>query len=185
MAHAGCRTVRLAGPDERCLRPLGVLVGNHACNFVLIRLVDHRVGVEMPLALRTVRSQDMALKRVTALELACRCLLEALGGSTMCLQLRHNRLSITTQTHVPGQCWARAKLKTQQVGKTRISSLARLFPSAWKRQCSPVAAAATAAAAAELRSSQPLVPSIWAAWPELALWAEPESGAACCLPGAA
>src|SRR5271166_4951737 len=170
MAHAGCRTVRLAGPDERCLRPLGVLVGNHACNFVLIRLVDHRVGVEMPLALRTLRSQDVPFKRVSTLELACRCLLEALGGSTMCLQLRHNRLSITTQTHVPGQCWARAKLKTQQVGKTRISPLARLFPSAWKRQCSPVAAAATAAVAAEPRSSLPLEHSTWTPSPEPAPW---------------
>src|SRR5271157_4620670 len=134
MAHAGCRTVRLAGPDERCLRPLGVLVGNHACNFVLIRLVDHRVGVEMPLALRTLRSQDMALKRVTALELACRCLLEALGGSTMCLQLRHNRLSITTQTHVPGQCWARAKLsRSGRPGLARLLACSRRRGSASAR----------------------------------------------------
>src|SRR5271165_5201340 len=77
---------------------------------MLIRLVDHGIGVEMAFALGRLRSQDMALKRVTALELTRSCLLEALGGATMCLQLRHSRLSITTQTHVSGQCRARAKL---------------------------------------------------------------------------
>jgi hypothetical protein len=33
---------------------------------------------------------------VTALDLARACLLEALGRSAMCLQLRHSYLSITT-----------------------------------------------------------------------------------------
>ena len=73
------------------------LVGDHAGYFMLIRLVDHRIGVELAFALRTLRSQDVALKRVSALELAGTRLLETLSRSLMCLQLGHSGLSITTQ----------------------------------------------------------------------------------------
>src|SRR5580704_19748898 len=70
------------------------LVGDHARYFMLIRLIDHRIGVELAFALRTLGSQDVALKRVSALDFACTCLLETLGRSLMCLQLRHSGLSI-------------------------------------------------------------------------------------------
>ena len=83
VADAGCRTMRL--------------VGDHAFNLLLIRLIQNRIGIELALALGTLRSQDMALERVTALDLARTRLLEALSRSAMCLQLRHNDLSITTQ----------------------------------------------------------------------------------------
>ena len=76
---------------------LSSLVGDHALNFMQIRLIDHRIGVELAFALRTLRSQDVALKRVSALDLASTCLLETLGRSLMCLQLGHSGLSITTQ----------------------------------------------------------------------------------------
>src|ERR1039457_4156380 len=111
-----------SGPGRAHSRPLGVLVRDHACYFMLIRLVDHGIGVEMAFALGRLRSQDVAFKRVSALELARCCLLEALGGATMCLQLRHNRLSITTQTHVPGQCWAPTVLQLSWASRP-----ARLF----------------------------------------------------------
>ena len=67
---------------------------------MLIRLIDHRIGVELAFALRTLRSQDVALKRVSALDLAGACLLETLGRSLMCLQLGHSGISITT--HIGG-----------------------------------------------------------------------------------
>ena len=73
------------------------LVRDHARYFVLIRLVDHRIGVKLAFALRTLRSQDVALKRVSALKLAGSGLLETLGRSLMCLQLGHSGVSITTQ----------------------------------------------------------------------------------------
>ena len=73
------------------------LVGDHARYFMLIRLIDHRIGVELAFALRTLGSQDVALKRVSALKFAGTCLLETLGRSLMCLQLGHSGLSITPQ----------------------------------------------------------------------------------------
>ena len=72
------------------------LVGDHPCDLLVIRLVQNRIRIELALALSALGSQDMALERVTALDLATPCLLEALGRSTVCLQLWHNDLSITT-----------------------------------------------------------------------------------------
>src|SRR5215467_3500037 len=73
------------------------LVGDHALNFGLIRLVHHGFHIEMAFALGSFRSQDMALKSVSTLELARTCLLEALRRSTVCLQLRHSSLSSLQQ----------------------------------------------------------------------------------------
>lgn len=72
------------------------LVWDHALDLGHVGLIKHHVFIELAFALRTFRSQDVALIRVTALDLARTCLLEALGRSAMCLQLRHSYLSITT-----------------------------------------------------------------------------------------
>ena len=61
------------------------LVGDHPLNFGQIRLVHHRIGIEMAFALGFLRSQDVALKSVSTLELTRTCLLEALRRSTVCL----------------------------------------------------------------------------------------------------
>ena len=82
VADAGCRTMRL--------------VWNHALDLRHVGLIKHYVFIELAFALCTFRSQDVALIRVTALDLAGTCLLEALGRSAMCLQLWHSYLSITT-----------------------------------------------------------------------------------------
>jgi len=73
------------------------LVGDHAGHFLLVRLVYQAVGIEMALALGSLRSQDVALKSVSTLELARTCLLEALRRSTVCLKLWHNYLFILQQ----------------------------------------------------------------------------------------
>lgn len=72
------------------------LVWNHALDFGHVRLIKHHVSIELAFALGSLRSQDVALKRVTALDLARACLLEALGRSAVCLKLWHSDLSITT-----------------------------------------------------------------------------------------
>ena len=72
------------------------LVRDHPCDLLLIRLVQNRIGIELALALGALGSQDVAFERVTALDLARACLLEALGRSAMCLKLWHSDLSITT-----------------------------------------------------------------------------------------
>ena len=81
------------------LQPLRklVLVGDHPCYFFLIRLVHHRIGIEMAFALGSLRSQNVALKSVSTLELARTCLLEALRRSTVCLKLWHSDLFILQQ----------------------------------------------------------------------------------------
>src|SRR6516165_4067239 len=76
------------------MRPCSWLVGDHPCNFFLIRLVHHRIGIEMAFALGLLRSQDVAFESVSTLKLARTCLLEALRRSTVCLQLRHSSLFI-------------------------------------------------------------------------------------------
>lgn len=73
-----------------------ILVWNHPLDLLLIGLVQNRIGIELALALGALGSQDMALERVTAFNLAGACLLEALGRSAMSLQLWHSDLSITT-----------------------------------------------------------------------------------------
>src|SRR5271169_6956693 len=77
--------------------PVSKLIGDHAGHFLLVRLVHHAVGIEMALALGRLRSQDVALKRVSALELARTCLFEALGRSTVCLKLWHSSPSSLQQ----------------------------------------------------------------------------------------
>ena len=72
------------------------LVRDHSLNFRLIRLVHHGFHVEMAFALGSLRSQDVALKCVSALELARTCPLEAFRRSTVCLQLWHSSLFILT-----------------------------------------------------------------------------------------
>jgi len=72
------------------------LVWNHALDLGHVRLIKHHVFIELALALGALGSQDVALIRVTALDLARACLLEALGRSAVCLKLWHNGLSITT-----------------------------------------------------------------------------------------
>src|SRR5208337_3328429 len=67
-----------------------VLVGNHALDLGHIGLVKHHVGIELPFALGSFGSQDVALERVSALDLARTCLLEALGRSAMSFRLRHS-----------------------------------------------------------------------------------------------
>jgi hypothetical protein len=81
-------------PHYAALR--SVIVRNHPCDFSLICLIENRIGIELALALGALGSQDVALKRVPALDLARACLLEALGRSAVCLKLWHNDLSITT-----------------------------------------------------------------------------------------
>ena len=76
--RAGCRTMRL--------------VGNHALDLWHVGLVKHHVGIELALALGSLGSQDVALVRVSALDLARTCLMEALGRSAMSFQLRHSVL---------------------------------------------------------------------------------------------
>ena len=72
------------------------LIWDHALDFGHVGLVKHHIGIELALALGALGSQDVALIRVTALDLARACLLEALGRSAVCLKLWHNDLSITT-----------------------------------------------------------------------------------------
>src|SRR5271165_7445312 len=81
------------------------LVGDHAGHLFLVRLVHHAVGIEMAFALGRLRSQDVALKRVSALELARTCLLEALGRSTVCLKLWHSSLSSLQQNRSAGTAY--------------------------------------------------------------------------------
>jgi len=81
-ADAGCRIIRL--------------VRNHSFDLLLVGFVQNRIGIELALALGSLRSQDVALERVTALDLARTCLLEALGRSAMSLKLWHSDSSITT-----------------------------------------------------------------------------------------
>ncbi len=79
------------------------LIGDHALDLRLIRLVDQRIAIELALALGSLGSQDVALHGMTTLDLPGSRFLEALCRSTMCFQLRHNRLSITTQSKATGQ----------------------------------------------------------------------------------
>src|ERR1700684_596757 len=66
---------------------ISTLVGDHACNLLLICLIQNRISIELALALSRLRSQDVALERVTALDFATACLVEALRRSAMCLKL--------------------------------------------------------------------------------------------------
>src|SRR5271157_326533 len=81
---------KTGSPTSAAFALVGLLVGNHALDFWHVGLVKHHVGVELALALGSLRSQDVALVRVSALDLARTCLLEALGRSAMSFQLRHN-----------------------------------------------------------------------------------------------
>jgi hypothetical protein len=72
------------------------LVGDHPQNLRQIGLVDHSTHIHLALALRAFRSQDVALESKTALYLAGTCLLEALGGATVSLHLRHFGILKTT-----------------------------------------------------------------------------------------
>ena len=67
-----------------------ILVGDHAGDLLLIRLIQNHVFIELAFALAGFRSQDVALKRVTAFDFARTCLVEALRRSAMCLKLRHS-----------------------------------------------------------------------------------------------
>ena len=69
---------------------ISLLVRNHALDFGHVGLVKHHVFVELAFTLGSLGSQDMALVRVSAFDLARACLLEAFGRSAMCLQLRHS-----------------------------------------------------------------------------------------------
>jgi hypothetical protein len=69
---------------------VSTLVRDHAGNLLLIRLIQNHVFIELALALGCLRSQDVALERVTAFDLATTCLMEALRRSAMCLKLRHS-----------------------------------------------------------------------------------------------
>jgi hypothetical protein len=78
VTSAGCRTMRL--------------IGNHALDLGHVGLVKHHISIELALALGAFGSQDVALERMAALDLARTCLLEALGRSAMSFQLRHKVL---------------------------------------------------------------------------------------------
>ena len=62
-----------------------ILVRNHALDLLLIGLIQNRIRVELALALGALGSQDVAFKRVSALNFAGTCLLEALRRSAVCL----------------------------------------------------------------------------------------------------
>jgi hypothetical protein len=62
-----------------------ILVRNHALDLFLIGLIQNRIRIELALALGALGSQDVALKRVSALDFAGTCLLEALRRSAVCL----------------------------------------------------------------------------------------------------
>src|SRR5271165_3393283 len=68
------------------------LIWNHALDFGHVGLVKHHIGIELALALGALGSQDVAFVRMSALDLARTCLLEALGRSAMSFQLRHSVL---------------------------------------------------------------------------------------------
>ena len=91
VADAGCRTTRL--------------VRNHPFDLFLVSFVQNRIGIELALALRAFGSQDVALERVTAFDLARTSLLEALSRSAMSLKLWHNPSSITTYNAQIGPLW--------------------------------------------------------------------------------
>lgn len=74
----------------------GSLVRDHPFDLFLVGFVQNRIAIELAFALRTFGSQDVALERVSALDLARPCLLEALGRSAVSLELWHSDLSITT-----------------------------------------------------------------------------------------
>ena len=70
-----------AAPCGNCL----ILVRYHPFDLFLIRLIQNRISIELALALGALGSQDVALKRVTALDFASTRLLEALRRSAVCL----------------------------------------------------------------------------------------------------
>ncbi len=74
-ADAGCRTMRRNF----------ILVRDHPCDFLVIRFIQNRIGIELAFALGCFGSQDVAFKRVTALDFARTCLLEALRRSAVSL----------------------------------------------------------------------------------------------------
>lgn len=55
----------------------------------MIRIRDQNLTAEVALGLGGLRGKDMAHLGLAALELARACLMEALGGAAVCLQLWH------------------------------------------------------------------------------------------------
>ena len=69
---------------------MGGLVWNHPLDFCFVRRAEDYLLGQFALALRVLGGQDVAQMRVAALDLPSGSLLEALGGSAMCLKFRHN-----------------------------------------------------------------------------------------------
>lgn len=60
------------------------LVRNHSLYFRRVRIAHQRRGAEVALALLLFGRQDVAQKRLLALDLSGPCLLEALGRAFVC-----------------------------------------------------------------------------------------------------
>jgi hypothetical protein len=82
------RTVR-ANRAEKDMRPGAPLVGDHALENLLVRCVRDYALMQLLLALVRLGSQDVAAKRVIANDFARTRLLEPLGRTFVCLELRH------------------------------------------------------------------------------------------------
>jgi hypothetical protein len=67
-------------------------VGDHALQFLLIRLVSDNAFSQLPLPLFGFGSQDMPRKGMTANHFARAGFLEALRRALMCFQLRHKNV---------------------------------------------------------------------------------------------
>ena len=102
---AGCRTMRRDPARAKArfaqeptlmtrLKPCpfkSPLVRDHSFDLLLVSFVQNRIAIELALALGALRSQDVALESVSALNPATRRLLKALGSAAvrLHLNLRH------------------------------------------------------------------------------------------------
>src|SRR5271167_3855581 len=89
------------------------LVGNHALDLGHVGLVKHHIGIELALALGALGSQNVALVRVSALDFARTCLLEALGRSAMSFQLRHSVLLLQHKCEIAASDDAVSTMETR------------------------------------------------------------------------
>src|SRR5271157_176735 len=116
-------------PPSAIYALVGALVRDHALDLWHVGLVKHHVGVELALALGSLRSQDVAFVRVSALDLARTCLVEALGRSAMSFQLRHSVLLLQHKRANPAsdRPFTTLRLRSEAVTKFTFSSIAGKF----------------------------------------------------------
>src|SRR5271157_4574053 len=132
-------------PPSAIYALVGALVRDHALDLWHVGLVKHHVGVELALALGSLRSQDVAFVRVSALDLARTCLVEALGRSAMSFQLRHSVLYYNINAPTPPAIdpsppfgFAQGKLRHSAVSPTKTTPVTVSERPAWPRVEGPL-----------------------------------------------